>query len=201
MSFIVGAFLFYSLCHMIVRRLLPHAYDYKWMQYAMRFFLFPRMFGDRRQPTGFSPPIRFSYIKRFFYKTEAHRIDAEIWDYTVHANRWGVFRMLVQGWYVDPCVLFFAKQIAAFSQMVSFIETQVFQSFLHQLARATIMVSRGVHKLDQRCLDVCIGSIAKGREWARGLYLRLHVERIQRYILWSCIGLCVLIMAWMLSFV
>ncbi len=196
MSFIFWALLFYFTGEMIVRWLLPHAYDNKGMRWVLQIF-----WCFLQGKKYYLKLINFRYSKQYFYKTEARRIEMFIWDYTIPPSALRFLRMFIQGWYVDTCIRFVASRIEACSQCLYAMEKRYLQQFLPQLAGATLAVARGVHKLDQRCMNLCIVSIATGRQWAHRFYLRLQVERIQRYILWSCIGLCVLIIVWVLSFV
>lgn len=194
MSGIVWAFLFYFSVGMIVRWLLPHAYDYKWIRWLLQIFW---CFLGGKTYTPYR--INFRYSKPYFYKTEAKRIEMDIWDYTISLSALRFLRMLIQGWYVDAFIRFVASRIAACSQCLYAMETRCLQQFLPQLTRATLAIAKAIHQLDQRVMGICVNSLFVCSQCIGRLYLRLQVERVQCYILWSSIGLFVLMLVWMLS--
>ena len=194
----IAYFLFLFIGHMVTRLLLPHVYAYQWIKYALRFFLFPLMFGSRHS-SSFSPPIRFNHTKKYFYSKESPRINAEIWDYTVYPKKWWLGRMFLQGWYVDACVKFLGKQIEALSQYLHHIEKKYFHQYIYKLVQAILAIAKGIHQFDKKLLKVCVSSIVIFSQSASRMYLRLQIEQVQRYMLWSCIGLSILIFVWILS--
>jgi len=193
--------LFLFIGHMVTRLLLPHVYEHKWMQYTLRFFLFPLTFLYQFQhhPSGFSPPIRFNYSKKYFYKTEALRINEAIIDYTVYDKKGFLCRMFLNGWYVDSCVKFLGSKVEALSQVLHHIAHKCFHQYIPQLAQRIFVTAKVIHKLDQQLINACIFSIIFLIKYLRRWYVGLQIERVKRYMLWACIGLCVLIFLWILS--
>jgi len=149
----------------------------------------------------YGPPFPFHYSKKYFYKTKAVRLNAEIFDSTVYTSKGRLSRIFSNGWYIDVGVRWIGRQIALLSQYFHWVEKKCFNQYMHKLVRSILIIAKLIHQFDKNLLNEGVLSTVAFSKWASRYYLRLQIERIQLYMLCSCIGLGILIVVWVLSLI
>lgn len=108
------------------------------------------------------------------------------------------FRQLfLHGWYLDSCTTFLGRQVVAFSRLMAQVEERFFGGLIKGLTVGYVVMAHMTHWLDSQLIEGIGHRIAIFSQQGSKLYLYLQSGRIQLYILWSCIGIGILGIIWM----
>lgn len=107
-------------------------------------------------------------------------------------------QLFLQGWYLDTCANFLAKQALACSMLARKIEEWLIDGLINKFTHAYITIAHVVHRLDDQLIGGIAHEVAILSQESSKLYLHLQSGRTQLYALWTCIGMGILLVIWMI---
>jgi NADH-quinone oxidoreductase subunit L len=109
----------------------------------------------------------------------------------------GIHQLFLHGWYLDACTAFLARQVLACSRLMAQVEKWFFGGLLKGITVAYIGTAHIVHWLDNQLIEGIGNGIAVLSQQGGKLYLHLQSGRTQLYVIWTCIGIGLLVVIWM----
>jgi NADH-quinone oxidoreductase subunit L len=115
-----------------------------------------------------------------------------------HKDSLMLYKIFLNGWYLEACTTFLGRRVLACSRLAAQIEIYLMNGLLNGLAHVYIKVADVVHWLDHALMEGLGNGIAILSQQGSRLYLHLQNGRTQLYIMWTCIGMGLLVVIWTL---
>ncbi len=107
-------------------------------------------------------------------------------------------QLFLHGWYLDAYTTFLARQVLACSRFMAEVEKWLIDGLINRLTQAYIKIAHVVHWMDNQLIGGIGNGIAALSQQGGKLYLHLQSGRTQLYIIWTCIGMGLLVVMWMM---